>query len=490
MNKICSIVLALLIMSITIPARLHSTSSLPEKPNIIIMLVDDLGWMDVGYNGNKYYETPNIDELASEGMIFNNAYAASPVCSPTRASIMTGLYPSRIGIIRAECHSQEVNLVKKNIQVQESDLMINQTVTRLALEYVTLAEILKDQGYVTAHIGKWHLGRKPFTPENQGFDHVFPNRPELPGPPGGYLLTESRINFTSASSNETITEALFDESINFIKDNKRQRFFLNLCPFSVHGPYSAKSADLDYFQSKKGNDQTLNPVMAAMIKNLDQCIGKITRFLKEEDLFKNTLILFCSDNGGISRVKGESSYIGLAKNYADGKAVTINAPLRGQKGTIYEGGIKIPMIMTLPDLINKGTSTNQVVSTVDILPTISDILHIRKTVNLDGKSILKVLKNPEDIQSNQYFCHYPTITRLPGGKTPATVLRINNYKLIRWYYKNLDRTHYYELFDLSNDISESNNLAATNPTVVKKMIKQMDSLIKESDSLIPQLVTK
>lgn len=454
-----------------------------------MILVDDLGWMDVGYNGNKYYETPNIDALASEGMIFHNAYAAGPVCSPTRASIMTGLYPSRIGIIRAECHSQEANLQKRNIRHQDSDLMISETVTRLALEYLTLAEALKDHGYVTAHFGKWHLGRQPFGPENQGFDYVLPNRPELPAPPGGYLLKESRINFETLDSRETITEALFDESISFITKNKAQKFFLNLCTYSVHGPYSAKLDDLEYFQIKKREDQALNPVMAGMIKNLDECIGKLISFLKREELYENTLVIWCSDNGGISRVKGPSSYIGEARAYAKDKAVTINTPLRGQKGTIYEGGIRIPMIMTLPGFIPKSSSTNKIISTIDIFPTITDILRIQKTPKFDGKSILEVLKGSEDAFQNQYFCHYPTITRLEGGKTPATVLRIDNYKLIRWYYKNQDKTHHYELYDLIKDISESNNLAAKYPKLVTEMAAEMDSLIRKSDSLIPQLVT-
>ncbi|MDB6025391.1 MAG: atsA 1 [Verrucomicrobiales bacterium] len=419
-----------------------------DKPNLIFILIDDMGWTDLGCYGSKYFQTPNIDQLASEGMKFTQAYAACPVCSPTRASILTGKYPARLHLtdwLPGKVDKPDHKLARPTIRQQ------------LPLEETTIAEVLKPAGYVSASIGKWHLGGKEFDPEKQGFDvNVAGNHN---GSPASYFSPYHKgtrtIPLSDGRPGEYLTDRLTDEALKFIETNKDKPFFVYLPFYAVHIPLQAKEELIEKY--KKINDPRglqKNPVYAAMIESVDQNIGRLMQKLKELNLASNTVVFFTSDNGGVVVPEG-------------GITPTSNVPLRAGKGYLYEGGIREPLIVRWPGVIKEDTISTNVVSSVDYFPTICELAGVRSTNKIDGVSLVPVLKQTRSLPARELYWHYPHYAN-QGGR-PGGVIREGDFKLIEWY-----ETGAWELYDLKNDLSEKTNVVQKHWDQAVKMQMKLD----------------
>ncbi len=468
----------------------------PDKklPNIIFVVVDDLGWRDVGFMGSRFYDTPNIDRLAGEGMVFTNAYAACAVCSPTRASILTGRYPARIGItdwIRTRYAGVEVPGDKKNPtgydQKPNRTLMTPRNPYWMEHSEVTIAEMLKPLGYVTGHIGKWHLGPGDWLPTSQGFDVNIGG--EDYGQPPNYFDPYRRGKFSIETlpprrKGEYLTDREGDEAVKFIKTNKDKPFFLDLWHYAVHTPLQAKA---NYIENAKqradslgidplGPDEDVagvfrsrlplkgqrNPTYAAMIKSVDEAMGKVLKTLDELNLRQNTIIIFFSDNGG---------HI----------VSTDNSPLRMGKGFPYEGGIREPLVISYPGVTSEGTRCDVPVSSIDFFPTICNWLDvdIPDTLVIDGKDITPLLKGGNDIGRQDLYWHFPHYW---WGQfvRPYSIVRSGDWKLIKFWEGGE------ELYNLKDDISETVNLAETHPGKRIELEKKLDNWLKETGAKLPR----
>ncbi|PTX59691.1 arylsulfatase A-like enzyme [Kordia periserrulae] len=421
---------------------------------MIFILVDDLGWTDLSSYGSDYYQTPNIDKLASEGVKFTNAYAASAVCSPTRASILTGKYPARLQLTDfiPGKHAPNTKLLppdwKKYLDTSE----------------VTMVKIFQSNGYKTAHIGKWHLGKDSiYWPENQGFDvniagwsrgQPFKNKKKGKN---GYFAPYGNPRLTDGPQKEYLTNRLAQEAKQFIEQHKNQPFFLNYWLYAVHTPLQATAEKVHkYKQLQDSTSHHKNPTYAAMIEHMDEAVGTILTTLKELDLEKNTIIVFTSDNGGL---------IGNHPRFKE--KVTSNIPLKSGKGDRYEGGVRVPTIVYYPEKIKPSIEHTPTIS-VDFLPTLLDIANIPKK-NLpetDGVSLASILLNQKDMASRPLFWHYPHYHT--EGAVPHSAIRFNQYKLIH----NLE-TNELELYDLSQDMGETHNLSSQNKEITNRLFKML-----------------
>ena len=453
----------------------------PKQPNVIFILADDLGWMDLGCYGSDYYETPNFDALAATGVRFTSSYAASPLCSPTRASILTGQEPGRLRFTTPTGHLEAVVL-----DPQETDqdapyhkTATPQTRTRLPNEYLTFAELLKANGYTNAFMGKWHLGRDPYIPENQGFDVVVGGR-EHPGPPGpGHFFSPWDIETIPVKPEGThISDVVTDEALKFIGDNKDNPFLLCLWYYDVHAPYQSKDTLKQYYADKLTPDNIQRcPTMGGMIGNMDMNLGRLLKTLGDLKLDKNTIIVFTSDNGG-------NMYDG-----PDGTVPTNNYPLRAGKGINYEGGVRVPMIVRAPGVTKAGTISDVVVSSVDHYASLLELLKIPfpEEVQTDGVSYVKALKGKKYERAAIYstFCHNVVAT----GNRANISMREGPWRLYKFYFDGVDREHRYELYNLDTDIGETKNLADEMPERVKEMVAKLDAHAEEAGILLPRLNT-
>ena len=459
------------------------SSAMADKPNVIMILVDDMGWMDSSTYGSKYYQTPNMSRLAKEGMMFTDAYAASPLCSPTRASIMSGQYPARMGLtvaITPRCvpNPKALPAVGRAYcgRIQGRD--------RMPLEVFTLAEALKENGYTTAHIGKWHLAPKQdgskFYADNQGFDFVIGGG-HLPGPPDYYSPYKNRIrNLKPGPKGEYLNERLAEESIKWIKSVKTsgKPFYLNFWHYAVHGPFIPKKDLLPKYQKLRDpkSDQRC-PEMATMLESMDTSIGILLDWLdkpENKELKNNTVIMMTSDNGGVTH-----------KELSGGNTVTSNRPLRGGKANTYEGGVREPWIVSWPGKIKAGTVCKTPVQTIDIYPTVLETVGVKpkKGVVLDGQSIVPLLQGKP-------MKHQPIFTDFQHSmgilNAPSSSVRVGDWKLIRFYHAGRDaKSHAYELFDLKRDLYESINLATYLPAKVKELDKLIESHLKKTKAIVP-----
>ena len=438
-----------------------------DKPNLLFIIVDDLGWTDVSYNGSDFYETYNIDALSLNSMLFYNAYAASPVCSPTRASIMTGKHHARINITDWIPGLEETpNYNNKNkILIGPKDR------NELPLDEITIAEVLKNNGYKTFYSGKWHLGSQGHYPEDQGFD-INIGGFEKGSPMGGYYSPYKNPKLSDGPEGEYLTDRLTQETIDFIdnKDNSRP-FAAFLSFYNVHTPIQENKEFYDYYleklngyddvepQTKKeGDAMTLqnqrNAKYASMVHATDNNVGKIIKYLKKNELYDNTLIVFTSDNGGLSTQRKI--------------APTSISPLRAGKGWLYEGGIKIPQLMKLPKQVFREIIYEPVVS-YDLFPTILKSLNINyNSQTLDGKDLTNLFVKKE-FDRDYIFWHFP---HYHGSMwKPGSAIRNNQWKLLHFYEDNSQ-----ELYNLYEDFGESNNLADDYPEIVNKLSIKMDEI--------------
>ncbi len=426
-------------------------------PNIIIILADDMGYSDLSCYGSKYHRTPHIDQFAKQGMRFTQGYASCPVCSPSRAGLLTGHYPARIHLTdwlpgRTDRPAQALN---RPIIVQH-----------LPEKEVTLAEALKKAGYVTGHIGKWHLGNPGSYPEDHGFDLNIGGTMNG-SPPHRYFSpygTKKNIlpNLENAPANEYITDRLNQEAIRFIEKNQKKPFFLYLAHFAVHIPLNARKELIAKYKPGKPGSQG-NPIYAAMMENLDGGIGKVLQRLDELKLAENTIVIFTSDNGGLNVLEGPDT------------PSTSNAPLREGKGYLYEGGIREPFIFRWPKVIPANSVCNTPICNLDLFPTLlvaAEAITPEKANTIsDGVNILPLLQNGDSAQKSQsrdFFWHYPHYSN-QGGK-PGCAIRSGDYKLIE-FFEDQRR----ELFDLKNDPGEIRNLSEEKPELVKELTAKLQN---------------
>ncbi|HCC69956.1 MAG TPA: sulfatase [Bacteroidales bacterium] len=446
---------------------------------MVFFLVDDMGWRDIGVNGSTFYETPHIDRLAGEGVRFTQAYAASPVCSPTRASIMTGKSPARL------------NLTQWIGGPGNPDYLHN-----LPLEEVLFPELLKEAGYKNIFLGKWHLnnreGEDKFWPDKQGFDiNIAGHWRGGLYIPNKYFSPWDIPNLTNGPEGEYMTDRLADEAVDFIDKNAETPFLLYLSFYSVHAPFCAPETRLGKYIDKKtnlglsdeerfGQDQIGgrsvgyrkmqdHPTYAAMVESMDMAVGKVLDKLRVMGIEDNTIVIFFSDNGGLSTSEGRP---------------TANTPLRTGKGWLYEGGIREPAIIKWPGQTDKGKVSDAVITSMDFYPTILEMagLPLHPELHTDGRSLVPLLKNKAEKVHNECYFHYPH--RSNQGGRPGSAIRDGDYKLIVFFNDNR-----MELYDLNNDIGEKTNLTNTRPVIRDSLYNKLQSWWKQVDARFPDTYT-
>ncbi len=471
---ICTSALILFIVAV----QATTATKTEKKQNIIFILADDLGWKDLACYGSDFYETPNIDAFAKTGVQFSDAYAASPFCSPTRASILTGMYPGRLRFTTPMGHDINAVLDPKESTKNLPHLKTAtpETCTRLSNDYLTLAEVLKENGYSTAFMGKWHLGREPYIPENQGFDLVVGGRFHPgPPPPGRYFAPWNCETFPEGIEGQHISDVLTDSALAYLARQKDDPFLLCLWYYDVHGPYQAKEELIKKYAEKLNPDHIQrSPRMGGMIEALDVSIGRVLKAIKELNLEEETIVIFTSDNGG---------------NMYDNPDCTIptnNYPLRAGKGNNYEGGVRVPLIVRVPGVTKAGKKSAVVTSTVDHYKSLLELLDVPFPENVvnDGVSYVDALKGEKYEREPIYsaFCHNAIIT----GNRPNISMRQGPWRLYKFYFDGPNREHRYELYNLKKDIGETKNLADKFPDKVLAMTRLLDAHVEEADILLAQ----
>lgn len=448
MNKLLLLGLAGCLFSLgTTPAA----TAKPRPPNIIFILADDLGWSDTATYGSKYYETPNIDRLARQGVKFTQ-YHTSPNCQPTRAALMTGQYGPRTGVYTVGSIDR-FNWWTRSLRPVDN-------VTALPLDKTTIAQMLKKAGYVTGMFGKWHLGeRGDYHPGQRGFDEAivsmgkhfdFTTNPKTEVPKGQYLA-----------------DFLTDRAVDFIQRHQDQEFFLYLPHFAVHSPHDAKPDLVARFKNKPPVGGHRNPTYAAMIASVDESVGRVMQKLDQLALANQTVLIFSSDNGGVG------GYVREGIRAADSGEITDNAPLRSGKGSLYEGGTRAPFIVRWPGVTPANAICATPVIHVDVFPTFLEIAGAAPPQQpLDGESLLTLFRNPAaPLKRSVIFHHFPGYLGAGPGKwrtTPVGAIQSGEWKLLEFFEDNR-----LELYNLRDDVGEQRNLLETHPTQASKLHQQM-----------------
>ena len=450
-----------------------------SHPNIVFFLIDDLGWNDLTCYGSSFYETPHIDQLASHGTQFMDAYASCPVCSPTRASILTGKYPARLNI---------TDWIP-GLDPQNQPLLGTQDLHELPLEEMTMAEVFKQEGYATGFFGKWHLGEPGFFPENQGFDLNIGGH--WAGQPASYFYPYKNKRkrwdvpgLVEGMDGEYLTDRLTDEAIEFMESHQNQPFFVYLSHYAVHTPIqSKKELETKYTQKKEfirsnnvpdylpeRNAQTKqiqdNSAYAGMVESVDESVGKIIKALEELNLKQNTIIVFTSDNGGLTTLPGNR------------KSPTSVTPLRAGKGWLYEGGIRVPLIFTGPRIKSQKVST--LTTSTDLFPTLLNLAQLppRPEFHQDGKDLTSILLDQANDEKRNLYWHFPHYHG--SGNRPSAAIRSDRYKLIHWFENDS-----IELYDLHKDLKERNNLRDSMPQITTKLKEQLTNWQREVKAQFP-----
>ena len=439
--------------------------------NVVFILADDLGWRDLGCYGNSFNETPAIDALAADGVRFTQAYASAPICSPTRASILTGRYPAAVKITDFIPGHQNYHGIRSDQRLIGPDFY-----HQLPHEETTIAEVLRQRGYATASIGKWHLGGEGSLPPDHGFQ--LSRGGTHRGFPPAYFFPYRRNDGLALDDlnqhgrvGEYLTDRLTEEALKFVKDNQSKPFFLYLSHYAVHTPMQAKDTLIRKYQNKEINFSDsifTNPVYAAMLESLDQSVARVVQSLKELNLYNNTIIVFASDNGGLVGEAGAHT------------PPTSNAPLRSGKAFLYEGGVRVPLIIRWPGVTSSGSVSKQLTSSVDFYPTFLDMLgidHDRSTV--DGASLANHLRT-QTVEDQTIFWHYPHYHR--QGSRPAGAVRQGRWKYIEHY-----EDHQVELYDMEQDLAEKTNLSEQYPTIVEAMRTQLSGWRAQVGAVMPRL---
>ena len=444
-----------------------SATAAARPPNILFIFIDDMGWRDVGFMGSTFYETPHIDRLARGGMIFTDAYTNAPNCAPTRACLMSGQYGPRHGVYTVGSSARGRAKGRRLIPIENN--------TTLPAEKITLAESLKRGGYATCHLGKWHLGGRPDTkPEGQGFDvNAGGNHA---GHPRSYFSPYRNPDLPDGPKGEYLTDRLTDEAVRFIDAHRDGPFFVYLSHYAVHTPLQAKKELIEKYEKKEPSGGHDHPVYAAMIESVDQGVGRILKRLDDLDLAENTLVVFFSDNGGC----GGYEELGI-----QGPEITTQAPLKGGKGTLYEGGIRVPMAICWPGHVPAGTRCDVPVIGVDFYPTLLEVAGAEPPPDypLDGESLVPLMTQKGALKRDAIYWHFPAY--LQGGAstwrtTPGGVIRSGDWKLIEYFEDGR-----LELYNLREDIGETTNRAEREPAKAKALHDRLVAWRKETGAPVP-----
>jgi arylsulfatase A len=448
-----------------------TSKSNQKQPNIVFFLIDDLGWTDLGCYGSTYYETPNLDALAKQGMLFTDAYAACAVCSPTRASVLTGRYPARIGItdwIRARFQGGAIpadpSYPTEYVGTNKQSVLCPPNPFWMKHEERTIAEQLKQVGYTTCHIGKWHLGPDDWYPETQGFDYNIGGCDY--GQPPSYFdpYSNNRLKeiptLKPRQPGEYLTDRLGDEAVHFIDSHQNKPFFLYMANYAVHTPLQGKEDYVEKYKAKPTTNQK-NPVYAAMVQSVDECVGKVMKALEDRGLADNTIVIFTSDNGGLM-------------------PATDNAPLRSGKGDPYEGGIREPLLVRWPGKIAPNTRCYVPVSSIDFFPTLCEAVGVTIPQDrpIDGVSMMPLWQQTGQWDRDALYWHFPHYRYTQTG--PYSIIRDGDWKLLKRYDKNT-----FELFNLKVDLSESNDLASVMPDKVAQLNEKLEQWLKHCQAKVP-----
>ncbi|MCK0134878.1 sulfatase [Arenibacter sp. S6351L] len=455
-----AIVLAIMcsILSCKSPKENHQNKALP---NIVLINVDDLGWKDLGFMGSEYYETPNLDALAKEGMIFYNAYAGAANCAPSRACLLSGLNTPRHGVYTVSPSDRGNSKTRKLIPIKNTD-HLNDTI-------YTLPQMLKSAGYITGSFGKWHVGNDP---KEKGIDvNVGGSAKGNPGK-GGYFSPYKIDHITNGPDGEYLTDRITKEAISFVEKYRDTTFFLYLPFYTVHTPIMGKEKLIEKFKAKKGSNGQNRPDYAAMVASMDENVGKLLSSLKANGLEKNTLVIFTSDNGGI-------------------RAISEQNPLRAGKGSYYEGGIRVPLLIKWPGKIKPNSSATARVSNMDFYPTLQNIASPdKKAPLLDGIDLEPIFSGKSQVKRDLFF-HFPIYlqeyqglqdgSRDPLFRTrPGSVIISGDWKLHEYFEDGP-----LELYNLISDPSEENNVAEQNPDKTQELLEKLMEWRKATNALVP-----
>ncbi|QDU41404.1 Arylsulfatase [Maioricimonas rarisocia] len=446
-------------------AALHQPAAAAEsRPNIVLILADDLGWTDLACMGSEYYETPHIDRLAQQGVTLQSFYVCQN-CAPTRAALISGQYAPRTGIYT-------VGTFKRGRE-QDRGMIPPENQRQLPTDKVTIAEALKQAGYVTGMFGKWHLGNgKEYHPSQRGFDEAIVSN-------GRHFKFRTIPPTRKPADDEYLADFLTDRAVDFIDRHSDEPFFLYLPHFAVHVPLHAKPDLISRYRAKAGVGGHNDPVYAAMIHSVDESVGRVTDALERHGLSDNTLLIFTSDNGGVGgyRVPGTDQR----------KGTTDNTPLRGGKGMLYEGGVRVPFIARWPGAIPSGSKSDAPVAHVDLYPTFVELAGgtLPEDYTLDGTSAVDVLKQPSAAHERPpIYWHFPGylesyIEEDVWRTTPVSVIRDGNFKLLEFFED--DRL---ELYDLSKDIEEKHDLSTELPEKTRALHEKLEAWRDETGALM------
>jgi len=449
-----------------------------DKPNVVLILVDDLGWTDLACQGSRFYETPHLDRLAAEGVRFTNGYAACAVCSPTRAAVQTGRYPHRTGVtdwIRSRFQGGAIPQNKQNPCWRppgewkgNRKLLVPPNAIWMESEEVTIAEALRPAGYASCYIGKWHLGTDPWYPTQQGYDFNYggcdygqpPSYFDPFNQPNGRHETLRRgiHGLPGRRPGEYLTDREADEAVAFIEAHKDTPFFLMLAHYAVHTPIQAKEDVTAKYLAKPKTNQS-NAKYAAMVESVDDAAGRVMETLERLELTDKTLVIFTSDNGGLSRV-------------------TDNSPLRSGKGYPFEGGIRVPFIVRWPGVARAGATVDDPVISMDLLPTIAAAANVElpRGVDIDGCDLRPLLTGKGSLERDALYWHFPHYRHNPG---PYSIIREGDWKLIKWYEGQTS------LFNLKDDLGETQDLAQEMPDKVRELDAKLMAHLQQTTKRIP-----
>ena len=435
-----------------------------DKPNVIFLLADDLGWPQSGAYGSNYYHTPNMDRLAEQGVRFTNAYTAAAICSPVRASIMTGKHPARLNITDFIPGNQRDNYLLSQPDWQK----------HLPLEEYTLGNLFQDQGYRTAMFGKWHLSpikfgpeSLPFYPDKQGFDE--------------YFVIDKPSTQHNPELDPHSSDMIGDRAVEFIREHRDRPFFLFGSFSAIHDPLVEQADSIFMWMEKPASSEPENnPIIGAILSRLDRNIGKMMDVLDETGLADNTIFIFFSDNGGLA-------FNNVVYYFDDPELeMASQTPLRKGKGWLYEGGIRVPLIVRWPGAVDSGFTSDEVVTSNDFMPTFSELLGVEPKPDIDGTSMLTHLTDRVPLPERNHYWHYPHYHR-GSGMLPGAALRSGNWKLIEWYEQSIGGADgvALELYNLENDLGETVNLAGMMDELAVELAADLQRWREHVDAQMP-----
>ncbi|GAA3561835.1 sulfatase [Snuella lapsa] len=437
-----------------------SNEEVHRKPNVVLILVDDLGWADVGFMGNPVYETPNLDKLSNESLVFNNAYAPAANCAPSRACIITGKQTPSHGIFTVGS-SERGN-------VNDRKLIPVPNTTTLDSSFITIAEALKQKEYVSASVGKWHLGEDP---QSQGFDYNIAGSHE--GHPKSYFSPYKNEHLEDGEKGEYLTDRLTNEAIHFMESQKEHPFFLYLPYYTVHTPLQGKADIVEKYRKKINGDSRFNATYGAMVESMDSNVGRLLSTIETLGLSDNTIVIFTSDNGGLASVSSQF-------------------PLRGGKGSYYEGGIRVPLLIKWPEKIKTFRKVETPVSGLDIFPTLLDIVNDTTSHKTDGVSLLPILEGKKSTPERALVWHFPIYLQSVNPlkeeardslfrTRPGSVIRKGKWKLHE-YFEEGDL----ELYDLEKDLREQKNVYTDHPEIAEALYRELQQWRRDHNAPMPK----